>query len=60
LLFFSNSEGFDFNPIPVDLRGLEDLKGRPTFAVFFQTAKVLQFHFTHLNFRGLKDLKGLD
>jgi hypothetical protein len=38
--FFSNSEGLDLNHDHVDLRGLGDLKGHSTFAVFFQTAKV--------------------
>jgi transaldolase len=33
---FSNSKGLDFNLDHVDLRGLGDLKGRSTFAVFFK------------------------
>jgi len=34
LLFFLNSEGFDFNPFHVDLRGLGDLKGREQIPIF--------------------------
>jgi hypothetical protein len=57
LLFF-NSEGFDFNPIPLDLRGLEDLKGRSTFAVFSNSEG---FEFPSLVFqptRGIKEKSG--
>ena len=43
----------------LDLRGLEDLKGHLTFAVYFNS-EGFAFHFKYLNIRGLEDLKCLD
>jgi hypothetical protein len=58
LLFFLNSEGFDFNHHPEDLRGLEDLKGHSQPLLFFLNSEGFGFIHHPEDLRGLEDLKG--